>query len=180
MPKPHYISTSYTLAADGSGALRFRSESQEFYPVGFGQTPRSPTLRHIPIQISLYPLVESYLLLVELVGREFDFNKKEPIPSVYNEEVWRLRVRLTDKICRILAEYANSLKIRRSFPSPTPVFPCHFVTTAHIVDGTKQFSETIGLAFQRGHLTGICFVVASHARLSKNMVVCPYCFFQRP
>ena len=60
--------------------------------MAFGQMRRSPALRHVLIQILLYPLVEGHLLLIEPIGRKLDFNKKETIFSVYNEKVWRLRL----------------------------------------------------------------------------------------
>ena len=55
--------------------------------------------------------VEGYLLLVEFIARELSFNKKESILSVYDEKVWRLWVRLTNEVCRFLAEYLNGLAI---------------------------------------------------------------------
>jgi len=78
--------------------------------VAFGHMRRSP-VGHVLVQITLYPAVETFLLLVEFVARELDFNKKETILFIYNKKVWRLRMCLTYEVCRFVTEYLNSLEI---------------------------------------------------------------------
>jgi hypothetical protein len=60
--------------------------------VALGEMRRSPALGHVLIQKPLYPSIESDLLLVEFVGRKFDFNKKEAILMVNHKQVGRLRM----------------------------------------------------------------------------------------
>ena len=55
-----------------------------------GHVRCSPAVGQVLVQIPLCFPVEGYLLRVEFVGRELDFNKEEAVLSVYNEEVWWL------------------------------------------------------------------------------------------
>lgn len=125
-----------------------------------GQVWRSSALRHVLIEISLNPAIEGYLLRIEPIGGELDFNEEEALVSVYDEKVRRLRLRLTDEVRRFVVEYLNSVEIGLGLRSPTPVFPSYFIAAVHVVNGGEQFSKAIDSLYLVGTFDGdlICVV----------------------
>ncbi len=129
--------------------------------MAFGHMRYSPSAREIPIQKGFDLLEEFDLILIEPVGRQFDFDKEETFLAVNHKQVRWLWMCLADKVCRFRAENLNSFEVARTAPSLSPVVARNFITEIAVADSGEQLAKAVSLTFQRRvsdrNLFGCCF-----------------------